>query len=148
MQIHAQAISILYSHALKLESTSALLDFLSQLPTPIRTLLRALEIKLWVKTSSRNALHFLADARHLQRVRFETAVFNEGDPVKACKSFYADAYKFLEAIGAAQGDRCAGVDCLEFGRMAMTFKDEKKVAKPWKAELVEEFKENLRAKLR
>ncbi|KAK5134356.1 hypothetical protein LTR08_006536 [Meristemomyces frigidus] len=147
-EIHNEATPLFYAHALKLESTTMLLDFLSQLPTHVRPLLRALEIKTWVKTTSRNALHFLAEARHLQRLRFETGVFAEADAAKAGKVFYADSYKFLEAIGAERGDKGAGVDVLEFGKMALTYKDENKAVKAWEKAWVEEFKENLRGKLR
>jgi len=147
-QIHEEAIQVFYAHTLKLESTTTLLDFLSQIPTSVRPLLHSLEIKTFIKTTSRNAMHFLAEAKNLTQLRIDSGVFNEGDPVKAAKAFYADAYKFLEAIGSEKGDKDAGVDVLEFGKTAFTFKDEKKNPKPWAEALVTEFKENLRQKLK
>ncbi|KAK4550057.1 hypothetical protein LTR36_003024 [Oleoguttula mirabilis] len=147
-ELHNEAIPIFYAHTLKFESTSTLLDFLSQIPTSVRPLLHSLEIKTYIKTTSRNAMHFLSEARNLSRLRIEQGVFSEGDPNKAAKVFYADAYKFLEAIGAAKGIKDAGVDVLDFGKTAFTFKDDKKVAKPWAEGLVAEFKENLRGRLK
>ncbi|KAK5116284.1 hypothetical protein LTR85_009256 [Meristemomyces frigidus] len=147
-EIHAEAVECFYGHTLKVESTSTLLDFLSQIPTSVRPLLRSLEIKTYIKTTSRNAMHFLAEARNLGRLHIDQGVFNEGDPLKAAKAFHADACKFLEAIGNAKGSKDAGVDVLEFGKQAFQFKDDKKNLKPWAEELVEEFKENLRGKLK
>lgn len=148
MQIHEEAIQVFYANTIKLESTTVLLDFLSQISTSVRPLLRSLEIRTFIKTTSRQAMHFLAESPHLQRLRIETSVFAEGDPTKAAKTFYADAYKFLEAVGAAKGSKDAGVDVLDFGKQAFTYKDEKKATKPWADALVAEFKENLRGKLK
>ena len=93
-------------------------------------------------------MHFLADSRNLTKLRIDTNIFSEGDPAKAAKAFYADAYRFLENIGAAKGDKVAGVDVLEFGKQALQYKDDKKNAKPWSSVMVEEFKELLRNKLK
>ena len=93
-------------------------------------------------------MHFLAEARNLSALHFETGVFGEGDPPKAVKMFYQDAYKFLEAIGTAKGRKDAGVDVLSFGPLALQFKDEKKHPKPWSTALVQEFKDELKGKLK
>ena len=140
-------MQIFYAHTVKLESTTTLLDFLLQTPS-VRPLLRSLELKAYIKTSSRNALHLLAEAKNITRLRINSGVFAEGDPGKGAKVFYADAYKFLEAIGTARGNKDAGVDVLEFGKQALTFKDEKKNVRPWADTQVEELKENLKAKLK
>ncbi|KAI7302562.1 hypothetical protein KC315_g16078 [Hortaea werneckii] len=108
-------------------------------------------------------MHFLAEAQNLTRLRIESGVYcgsEPADPVKASKAFYADAYKFLEAIAAASAFKAAGekgndggskkdagVDLLEFGRLALVCKDEKKVVRPWDLEKVEEFRECLRERL-
>ncbi|TKA72203.1 hypothetical protein B0A55_06964 [Friedmanniomyces simplex] len=147
-EIHEEAVQVFYAHTLKMESTSTLLDFLSQIPPSVRPLLKSLHIKTYIKTTSRNAMHFLADSRNLTQLHIDASVFSEGDPAKAAKTFYADAYKFLESIGAAKGEKTAGVKVLEFGRQAFQFKDDKKNAKPWASALVEEFRENLRNKLK
>ncbi|KAK1078427.1 hypothetical protein LTR33_007245 [Friedmanniomyces endolithicus] len=147
-EIHEEAIQAFYGHTLKLESTSTLLDFLSQIPASVRPRLKSLSIKTYIKTTSRNAMHFLADSRNLTKLRIDTNIFSEGDPAKAAKAFYADAYRFLENIGAAKGDKAAGVDVLEFGKQALQYKDDKKNAKPWSSVMVEEFKELLRNKLK
>ncbi|KAK1060844.1 hypothetical protein LTR74_011535 [Friedmanniomyces endolithicus] len=147
-EIYEEAIQAFYGHTLKLESTSTLLDFLSQIPASVRPRLKSLSIKTYIKTTSRNAMHFLADSRNLAKLRIDTNIFSEGDPAKAAKAFYADAYRFLENIGAAKGDKVAGVDVLEFGKQALQYKDDKKNAKPWSNVMVEEFKELLRNKLK
>ncbi|KAK0258918.1 hypothetical protein LTR48_006213 [Friedmanniomyces endolithicus] len=147
-EIYEEAIQAFYGHTLKLESTSTLLDFLSQIPASVRPRLKSLSIKTYIKTTSRNAMHFLADSRNLTKLRIDTNIFSEGDPAKAAKAFYADAYRFLENIGAAKGDKVAGVDVLEFGKQALQYKDDKKNAKPWSSVMVEEFKELLRNKLK
>lgn len=102
-------------------------------------------------------MHFLAEAQNLARLRIESGVYcgsEPADPVKAAKAFYADAYKFLEAVGGKGkgegeevGKKDAGVDLLEFGRLALVCKDEKKVVRPWDQEKVEEFRECLRERL-
>ncbi|KAI7066055.1 hypothetical protein KC339_g15622 [Hortaea werneckii] len=162
-EVYTDALPIFYAHTLKFESTTTLLDFLSQIPTSIRPRLHSLEIKSYIKTTSRNAMHFLAEAQNLTRLRIESGVYcgsEPADPVKAARAFYADAYKFLEAIAAASafkaagekgndegGKKDAGVDLLEFGRLALVCKDEKKVVRPWDLEKVEEFRECLRERL-
>ncbi|GAB1734855.1 hypothetical protein NU195Hw_g9027t1, partial [Hortaea werneckii] len=155
--VHAAALPIFYAHTLKFESTTTLLDFLSQIPTSIRPRLHSLEIKSYIKTTSRNAMHFLAEAQNLARLRIDSGVYcgsEPADPAKAAKMFYADAYKFFEALGGKAkgegkdgGGKDAGVDLLEFGRLALVCKDEKKVVKPWDQEKVQEFWECLRERL-
>ncbi|KAK3068235.1 hypothetical protein LTR53_014356 [Teratosphaeriaceae sp. CCFEE 6253] len=147
LQINEETIKVFYAHTLKLESTTTLLDFLSQIPTSVRARLTSLHVKSYIKASSRNAMYTLAGAKNLTRLHISSGVFADGDPGKAAKQFYADAYKFLESIGAAKGDKTAGVDVLQFGKQAFTFKDDKKNVKPWTAPLIVEFKENLRIKL-
>lgn len=100
-------------------------------------------------------MHFLAEAQNLARLRIESGVYcgsEPADPAKAAKTFYADAYKFLEAVGGKGkgeegGGKDAGVDLLEFGRLALVCRDEKKVVKPWDQEKVQEFWECLRERL-
>ncbi|KAK3112228.1 hypothetical protein LTR53_011723 [Teratosphaeriaceae sp. CCFEE 6253] len=146
-EINEETVKVFYAHTLKLESTTTLLDFLSQIPTSVRARLTSLHVKSYIKASSRNAMYTLAGAKNLTRLHISSGVFADGDPGKAAKQFYADAYKFLESIGAAKGDKTAGVDVLQFGKQAFTFKDDKKNVKPWTAPLIVEFKENLRIKL-
>ncbi|KAK3648804.1 hypothetical protein LTR56_007244 [Elasticomyces elasticus] len=146
-EIHEEAIPIFYAHQLRFESTTSLLDFLSQIPQSVRPLLKNVYIKNWIKTSSRNAMHCLSDSPNLTKLHIDASIFGEGDPNKAAKQFYNEAYKLLEAIGSAKGEKTAGVDILEFGKTAFQFKDDKKTSKPWSAPLIEEFKENLRSKL-
>ncbi|KAI7269563.1 hypothetical protein KC352_g8414, partial [Hortaea werneckii] len=154
-EVHNEALPIFYAHTLKFESTTTLLDFLSQIPTSIRPRLHSLEIKSYIKTTSRNAMHFLAEAQNLVRLRIDSGVYcgsEPADPSKAAKTFYADAYKFFEALGGkGKGEegagKDAGVDLLEFGRLALVCRDEKKVVKPWDQEKVGEFWECLRERL-
>lgn len=147
-QIHDEAMPILYAHCIKLESTTTLLDFLSQSEDSVTERLTNLRMKSYIKTSSRNAMLNLAKATNLTRLHIESGVFSEGDPNKAAKGFHTEAGKFLEAIGAKKGDRTAGVDVLSFGKQAFTFKDEKKQPRPWTDDMMEEFKKHLKAKLK
>ena len=146
-EIYDEAVPTLYDYTLKFETTTTLLDFLSQVPETVRPLLTKLSIKGFVKTTSRNALHHLASAPNVSRLHFDNGVFSEGDPGKAAKSFYQDAYKFLEAVGGRKGNKAAGVDVLSFGRQALTYKDDKKNSVPWSKEMSEEFREILKDKL-
>lgn len=94
-------------------------------------------------------MHFLSDATNIQRLRIDIGVAtNEPDPPKAAKGVHGDMYKFLEAIGTAKGDKAAGVDVLSLGKQALTFKDKKGEARNYTEEMVEEFKETLKAKLK
>lgn len=112
-----------------------------------RALLRSIVIKQWIKTTSRNCMALLSEAPNLNRLRIENGVFNDSDSGKAVKSFHAESYKFLEAVGNAKGKNDAAVDILIFGKKAFTFKDDDKQVKPWSKQLLDEFKDNLRAKL-
>ena len=143
-QIHADATQVLYTHTLKFESTATVLDFLSQSEVTIRPLLKSIYIKNWVKASARNALHFLAEARSLTKLHIHQAVSAESDTAKAAKAFHADAGKFLQAVGG----KAKAVDVLSFGKGAFIYKDEKKVAKQWDSDKFEEFKEDLKSRLK
>lgn len=147
-EIYGETIQMFYAHTIKLESTTTLLDFLGTLGNSIKPFLRSVEIKNYIKTTSRNSMHFLAEAKNIQQLHIDNGVYSEGDPPKAAKMFYQDAYKFLEAVGNAKGDKQAAVDVLSFGKGAFKWKDDKKTEKPWADSLVEEFKEDLKAKLK
>lgn len=146
-EINLEASPVLYNLTLKLESTTILNDFWNQLPSIVRTRFTSINLKAYVKTQSKNAMNMLAESSRIKSLYIDSGVFGEGDPAKAAKAFYADAYKFLEAVGAAKGDKTAGVDVLSFGKAAFTYRDDKKATKPWSSALVEEFKDNLKEKL-
>lgn len=148
-EVHEDAVQILYDHTMRFENTTTLLDFLGQLQQGFRARLRRISIKGFVKTSSRNAMHFLAESPNIVNLHIESGVCTGEDPAKAAKEFYNDAYKFLEAVAARKGDKTAGVDVLTFGRDAFLFKaGEDKKKKPWGEEKREEFKDALRTKLK
>ncbi|EMC95367.1 hypothetical protein BAUCODRAFT_149354 [Baudoinia panamericana UAMH 10762] len=139
--------TIFYAHTLRLESTSALLEFLMQAPSEIKPLLKSIEVKTFSKSSARNAFFSLAaDAKNITKLRFEQGVYAGTDPAAAVKSFYADTYKFLTSIGQVKGAKDAGVDILEFGKQAFT--DKVKEGKAWSKEDREQFIAKLREKLR
>lgn len=106
-------------------------------------------VKAYVKTTSRTAMSLLSEARNLQHLQIDSGLYSHDtiDPVKAAKAFYADAHKFLEAVNAKAGNKRAGVDALTFGPMALVEKEKGGKSKAWRRELVEEFKECLRAKM-
>lgn len=146
-EIHDKALPIFYDHNLKFENTSTLMEFLSNVKE-VRPLITAVTINNWVKTTSKTAMGILAESPRITRLRIESGLFTEGDPAKAAKFFYDQAYKFLEAVGAVKGDPTAGVDILSFGKQALMYKDDKKNAKTWSNDLVEDFRKELRMKLR
>ena len=118
----------------------------------VRPLLRNIEIRVFVKTTARNALQFLAEARNLRRLHIDQGVFasNDGkvDVLRAAKSVYTEAGKFLQAMGAEHGDdRAAGVDVLAFGSKAFTRKDEKDRVVPWSEVQKREVLDQLRARM-
>ena len=147
-EIHAEAVQILYSHTLKVENTTCLLDFLGQLQHAVRPRITKVWIKQYVKTTCRNAMHFLAESPNVSALHIENAISIENNPLKAARNFYMDAYKFLEAVGATRGDKAAGVDILTFGKAALQSKDEKKALKPYEDENVEAFRKALKEKLK
>jgi hypothetical protein len=102
------------------------------------------EIKTWSKTSARNALNLLSSAIHLKRLHIDQGVITgEKDPNKAAAGFYKDAYKFLQAIGSARGDKAAGVEILDFGKSALQLKDSGGTPKGYSDEMVAKFKAEL-----
>ena len=121
--------------------------FLAKARTPTRSRMSKVNLKQYVRTTSRNAMHFLAESPNITKLHIEGGLFAEKDPVKAAKFFDNDARKFLQAVGAKKGDKAAGVDVLSFGKQALTYKDDKKNVKEWPEELVGKFKENLKGKL-
>lgn len=147
-EIYEEAIQIFYAHKIRMESTTTMSDFLVQTGSAVRARLTDVAVNAWVKTTSRNAMMLLAEARNLKNLHIDSGVSSEGDTAKAAKAFWTDAYKFLEAVGAVKGDKAAGVDAVTFGQKAFTWKDDKKTARPWKDESVEEFRDILKGKLK
>ncbi len=86
-KIYEEAAPILYEHALKLESTTAVVDFMAQCKDSLKTKLKNVEIKTYVKTQSRIALHNLSNAVNITRLHIDTGVSSDGDPTKAAKAF-------------------------------------------------------------
>ena len=147
-EIYEEAVQVFYAHTMKVESTTTLLDFLGELPGSVRPRLQSVVIKSWVKTTSRNAMNFLAESGGLRSLHIEGGVTTDDDPAKVAKAFYADACKFLEAVTVAKGDKQAGVDVLSFGPRAFQVKGEDKKLAPWHDESVQDFKDNLKAKIK
>ena len=148
-EVYDEALRILYNHFMRFESTTTALDFLGQLPNSVRPRITNISIKTYVKTTARNAMHFLAESPNIANLYIESGVYAGDEPAKGAKEFYDAAYKFLEAIGARKGDKVAGVDVLGFSKGALTLKPgEDKTKRVWNEEMVKEFKEELKAKLK
>ena len=147
-QIFNETLGVFYAQPIKFESTASVIDFIGLVSKDILPRLRLLEIVNYKSQSARNAMHFLAEAKNLTRLTIGSGVYADGDPVKAAKVFHSDTYKFLTAIGAAKKDKTAGVDILQFAKGAFTYRDADKATKPWNEEMVEEFKEHLKKKLK
>ncbi|KAK5172013.1 uncharacterized protein LTR77_003650 [Saxophila tyrrhenica] len=146
--IYEEAAPILYETALRLESTTTLVDFISQSEESLKSKLNNIEIKNFVKTQSRNALNNLSNCPNITRLHIDTGVSGDGEPVKAAKTFWLDASKFLEAASARMGEKGAGVEVLSFGRQAFTSKEGKGTAQPWPEEMRKEFIEELKGKMK
>ncbi|KAK4998943.1 hypothetical protein LTR66_001933 [Elasticomyces elasticus] len=151
-EIRKAAFPIVYSNCFSFESTSTLLNWLSQVGKDVRSSLVNINVKLYVKSSAHTALHFLAECDKLDRLHFEQGVGVDKTPAKAVKDFYADAYRFLEAMGTAKGDKAAGMKILSFGNGLKCFSIKEKVKdkegqRAWSDAEKEEFLRSLKAKL-
>ncbi|KAM3419858.1 hypothetical protein BST61_g3187 [Cercospora zeina] len=153
-EIHQEAIQIFSAIPLRLDGTSSVMDFLSQVGASVRQRIVSITVKNYQKSTVRTAFNVLAECKNLQRLRFDAGVFGEGDPQKAAKALFGDAHKFLQAMGTAKGRKDAGVDILSFGKQALTLKadttknKDEKATKPWPDHMVSEMKECLKAKLK
>ena len=145
-EVYEEAIQILYSNTIQFESTSTLSDFLVQLDPSLRARLTGIVINTWIKTTCRTAMMLLAEARNIKSLKIDSSVLGDEDPAKAAKTFWSDGYKFLDTVGSAKGDKSAAVDVLSFGRKAPA--EGKKKPKAHSEEYVEEFKDNLKGKLK
>lgn len=149
LQLGKEALDVFYGHTIRFESSATLTTFISQIPKPVLARLHSIALKNYSKPSARIAMSFLSEATNLQRLRIDVGMItNESEPTKAAKAIYTDLYKFLEAIGTVKGDKAAGVDVLSIGKQALTYKDKKNEARNYTEEMVEEFKEALKAKLK
>lgn len=149
LQIYAEAIKVFYGHTIGFESTTTLLDWLGQVQPRAREKLTSVNVKTYARTSSRNALHFLAEAYNLQHLHIDTGIATDADAAKAAKSFFADAFKFLESMATKKASRDAAVDMLSFGKGNKCFaiKEGKNEARKWTKDELDEFKEMLKEKL-
>jgi hypothetical protein len=121
-QVHQEAAPIFYGLTIKFENTSSVTDFLSQTPTSLLSKLTSIEIKLYQKTSARNAMHLLSGCPNIRHLRIDQGVFAERDVKKAARAIWADMYKLLPALGATRSPKSSAVDVLSFGRDALTHK--------------------------
>ncbi|KAF2716738.1 hypothetical protein K431DRAFT_278310 [Polychaeton citri CBS 116435] len=143
-QLYNEAAPVLYSHVLSFADTSSVMEFMLDMSPRSRELLQYVNVKTYVKTTSRNAMNTLADAVNLKRLRIFQSVSTESEPAKAAKALYTDMYKLLESIGRKLGDKRAAVDVLSFGREAFKFKDKEKKETLYTTEMILEVKEALK----
>lgn len=99
-QINEGALPIFYANPLRFDTPATLMTFFAGLDSHLRIHLRHIEIRQYVKKDAKNALAFLAEAKNLEHLRIELNVANEDDAGKAAKSFWLDACKLLESVGA------------------------------------------------
>lgn len=147
-EIYEEAVQIFYANRLTFESTTTLVDFLIPITAPVRARLTDVAVNAWVKTTSKNAMVLLAEARNIKSLRIDAGISANGDVPKAVQHFWGEASKFIEAVNATKGDKTAGVDIIKFGPKAFTYKDDKGTQKPWSSEKLEEFKDALKAKVK
>ncbi|PIA93714.1 hypothetical protein CB0940_04503 [Cercospora beticola] len=153
-EVYAEAVQIFCSIPIRLDGSSSVMDFLSQLDPAVRQRITSVVIKNYQKATARTALNVLAECKNLTRVHFDSGVFSEGDPQKAAKALFGDAHKFFRAMGTAKGNKEAGVDILSFGKQALTLKTDspknkdEKIAKAWPDHMVNEMRESLKSKLK
>ena len=90
-EVNEDAAQILYDHTMRFESTTTVLDFWGQLHQNVRAKVRRVSIKAYVKTTARNALHFLAESPNIVSLYVESGVYTGEDPVRPethCCSVY------------------------------------------------------------
>ncbi|KAK8205584.1 hypothetical protein M8818_004957 [Zalaria obscura] len=147
----AEARPLLYQFTLSFENTGTLLAFLSQCGTAVRALLSNIEIVTWQKANAPACLHMLSESANLQRLHIDAGLSFNSTPAKTAKQFWADAYRFLQAMGAAKGDKAAGMDMITFGAGAKCFsfrQEGQKNPRPFSEDEVREFRELVGAKLK
>lgn len=93
----------------------------------------------------------LSESANLQRLHIDAGLSFNSTPAKTAKQFWADAYRFLQAMGAAKGDKAAGMDMITFGAGAKCFsfrQEGQKNPRPFSEDEVREFRELVGAKLK
>ncbi|KAF2437193.1 hypothetical protein EJ08DRAFT_602181 [Tothia fuscella] len=114
--IYNEAIMYLYRNPIVCVDTQSLHSFLTLIGPKHRSLLRDVELAEWGYTATQKALNFpaislLADAVKLERLSLK--ISPESSAVSIAKKIYRDCHIFLDAYGAAKGDRFAAVDIID-----------------------------------
>lgn len=128
-QIHREAINLLYGQNFLFEDTAALHRFLATIGYRNQQRLLSIDIKnfcssRYSKTVNHCAFALLASATNLKAVHIANGDWRWRSHAKSlAQGIFRDTHFFLEAYGAANGRRDAGVDILRLNEQLFDFHD-------------------------
>lgn len=147
-QLAAEARQILYGSRLRFDTTTTLLNFLSQIGDDARKAMSAITITNYVKSTAMPCMNLLADCRNLHKINIIGGVGVNSTPQKAAKSFFTESGRLLQAlVHAADGDKDAALNTVVFGKNCFTIKEEDELV-GWDEENIEAFQEQITDKLK
>ena len=118
-QIHAEGVGYLYKQQILLEDTTALHTFLAAIGATNRLQLSDITVKGWGngrgahKAMNLASLTLLSTCTNLKRFLLDCNIGWRRQPKEIARQLYRDGHYFLEAFGAANGNKDAALDVLE-----------------------------------
>ncbi|KAG9851816.1 hypothetical protein KCU98_g7162, partial [Aureobasidium melanogenum] len=147
-ELAVEARSILYASKLRFDNTTTLLNFLSMVGDDARKAMSTIIIANYLKTTAMPCMNMLADCRNLKKITIVGGVGVNSNPQKAAKNFFTESGRLLQAIvNAADGDKDAALNVVNFGKNCFTMKEEDEVV-GWDDENIEVFVEEVTEKLK
>ncbi|KAG9745395.1 hypothetical protein KCU73_g7895, partial [Aureobasidium melanogenum] len=147
-ELAVEARSILYGTKLRFDNTTTLLNFLSMVGDDARKAMSTITITSYIKATAMPCMNMLADCRNLQKITIIGGVGVNSTPQKAAKNFFTESGRLLQAIvNAADGDKDAALDVVNFGKKCFTIKEEDDIVE-WDNEHIEDFVEQITDKLK
>ncbi|KAG9562187.1 hypothetical protein KCU71_g4761, partial [Aureobasidium melanogenum] len=147
-ELAVEARQILYNFRLRFDTTTTLLNFLSQIGDDARKAMSTITITNYIKSTAMPCMNMLADCRNLKKITIIGGVGVNSTPQKAAKNFFTESGRLLQAIvNAADGDKDAALDVVTFGKKCFTIKEEDDVVE-WDNEHIEDFAEQITDKLK
>ncbi|KAK6003693.1 hypothetical protein QM012_009464 [Aureobasidium pullulans] len=147
-EVADEARQILYGTRLRFDTTTTLLNFLSQIGDDARKAMSTITITNYIKATAMPCMNLLADCRNLKKITIVGGVGVNSTPQKAAKNFFTESGRLLQAIvHAADGDKDAALDVISFGKKCFTIKEEDEIVE-WDEENLESFVEQITDKLK
>ncbi|KAH0369284.1 hypothetical protein KCU65_g3397, partial [Aureobasidium melanogenum] len=147
-QLAVEARQILYNFKLRFDTTTTLLNFLSQIGDDARKAMSTITITNYVKATAMPCMNMLADCRNLTKITIIGGVGVNSTPQKAAKNFFTESGRLLQAIvHTASGDKDAALNVVNFGKKCFTMKEEDEMV-GWDDENIETFVEEVTDKLK